>query len=215
MKVKNILKIIGIIIAIIILLLVINTIRNYLIIIDLQNKIEKYYNSNNYSIKSVATERDGTIITMQYYKKDNKQVVFLERNKNGEKTKVSMYNNGEITNTYTETKDSKIVQLNSGTIMSLHIYNHLETENKWQTILGSIFAKIKSTDYNEKECYKIKGFLSSTSLTFEGAEIYIQKETGLAIKNIEGNIITQREYEFDNVNDSIFIEPDISLYTLK
>ena len=46
----------------------------------MQNKILQYQDSANYYIKSVATENNGTIVTMKYYKKDNKPVVFLERN---------------------------------------------------------------------------------------------------------------------------------------
>lgn len=215
MKVKKILRILGIIVAILIILVLIHTIRNYVIITGLQDKISQYSNSSNYYTKSIATEENGTIVTMEYYKKDNKQVVFLERNLNGEINKVSMYDNGERTDTFTETKDSKIAQLNSGTIMSVNIYNYLETDNNWQTFLGSISAKVKSINYNGKECYIIKGFLSSTSLTFEGAETYIEKDTGLYVKTAEGGITTEREYKFDNVEDTIFIEPDISEYTLK
>ncbi len=40
--------------------------------------------------------------------------------------------------------------------------------------IGSIFAKIKTINYNGKECYIIKRFTSS-SLTFEGTETYIEK----------------------------------------
>ena len=181
----------------------------------MQNKIAEYNGSTNYHIKSVATENNGTIVKMDYYKKDGKQVVFMERNVNNEITKISMYNNGERTDTFTETKDSKIAQLNSGTIMSVGIYNHLESDSKWQTILGCINAKIKSVDYNGKECYIVKEFMSSISLTSEGAETYIDKETGLFVKSTEADIVNEREYEFNTVDDSVFTEPDISQYTLK
>ena len=214
MKMKKILMVLGIIIAILVVIVLVHTIRNYMIITDLQNKISQYADSVNYYTKSIATVKDGTI-TMEYYRKDNNQVVFLERNLNGTINKVAMYNNGEKTDTFTQTPDTKIAQLNSGTIMSIGIYNHLETENNWQTFLGSMLASVKSTNYNGKDCYIIKGFMSSTSLTFEGAETYIEKDTGLFIKEAEGETITEKEYEFDNVDDSIFAEPDISQYTLK
>ena len=214
MKMKKILMVLGIIIAILVVIVLVHTIRNYMIITDLQNKISQYADSVNYYTKSIATVKDGTI-TMEYYRKDNNQVVFLERNLNDTINKIAMYNNGEKTDTFTQTPDTKIAQLNSGTIMSIGIYNHLETENNWQTFLGSMLASVKSTNYNGKDCYIIKGFMSSTSLTFEGAETYIEKDTGLFIKDIEGETITEKEYEFDNVDDSIFVEPDISQYTLK
>ena len=227
MSKKKIFKILGIILLVVIAIFLIHTIRNYIIITDLQNKIDNYSNSTNYYTKSVATESNGTVdnwaediklrweYSMEYYKKDKKEVVFLERNLNGEISKISMYNNGERTDTFWDNKESKTAQLDSGTIMGVNIYNFTETDNKLQTFLGSIFANVKSTNYNGKECYIIKGFPSSLSLTFEGAETYIEKDTGLYLKTIEGDRTTERKYEFDKVDDSIFVEPDISQYTLK
>ena len=213
---KNVLKVALIILAIIFVILIIHTIKNYIIITNLQDKISQYKDSSSYHIKSVSTESNGNILIMNYYKKDSKQVVFMERNINGEITKISMYDNGERIDIFTETKDSKVANLKSGTtIMGVELYNHLETDNNWQTFLGSIFAKVKSANYEEKECYMIKGFMSSMSLTSEGAEIYIDKNTGLLVKVIEAGIDSKREYEFNTVDDSIFAEPDISQYTLK
>ena len=95
MKGKKIFKIIGIILLVIIAIFLIRTIRNYIIIKDLQNKITKYSNSTNYYMKSTVTAKEGTRVDMKYYKKDNRQVVFMERNINGENLKMSMYDNGD------------------------------------------------------------------------------------------------------------------------
>ena len=215
MKIKKVLKILGIIVVILIILLLIYTIRNYVIIRNLQNKFSQYSNSSNYYIKSVSTDRDGTIVTTEYYQKDNKQALFLEKNLNGELSKISMYNNGERTDIFWENEENKTAQLDSGTTISMDIYNYLETDNNWQTFLGCLTSRIKSTNYNGKDCYLINGFMSSTFLTSEDAEIYIDKETGLFVKTNELGIVNEREYEFDKVDDSIFEEPDISQYTIK
>ena len=165
MKIKKVLKILGIIVVILIILLLIYTIRNYVIIRNLQNKFSQYSNSSNYYIKSVSTEKDGTIVTTEYYQKDNKQALFLGKNLNGELSKISMYNNGERTDIFWENEENKTAQLDSGTTISMDIYNYLETDNNWQTFLGSFTSRIKSTNYNGKDCYLIKGFMSSTALT--------------------------------------------------
>lgn len=215
MNKKKVFKIIGIILVVIIVIIAIHTIRNFVIIKDLQNKISQYSNSSNYYTKSVAVEDGGTSVTMEYYKKDNKQVVFMERNLNGEISKISMYDNGERIDTFWDNKENKTVQLDNKNIIAVNIYNCLETENNWQTFLGSIVARVKSSNVNGKECYNIKNFLSSTSLT-DGSEIYIDKDTGLLVKTVEGNNRkSEREYKFDSVEDKIFAEPDISQYTLK
>lgn len=213
---KKILKVVLLIIVLLIVILIVHTIRNYVIVTDLQDKILQYQESTNYHIKSVANaDNGGTITTMDYYKKDNKQVVFMERNFNGEILKLSMYDNGERVDTFIETQDEKVAQLDRGDLMSVNIYNYLETDNTWQTILGCITARIKSTNYNGKECYSIKGFMSPLFLSTEGAETYIDKETGLFVKTTEAEIVNEREYEFNNVDDSVFAEPDLSKYTLK
>lgn len=213
---KNVLKVVLILLAIVLVIFIIHTTKNYVIITNLQDKISQYKDSLSYHIKSVSTESNGTILTMNYYKKDSKQVVFMERNINGEITKISMYDNGERIDVFTETKDLKMADLNSGTtIISAGLYNHLETDNNWQTFLGSIFAKVKSVNCEGKECYMIKEFMSSMSLTSEGAEIYIDKDTGLLVKIVEAGIDSKREYEINTVDDSIFIEPDISEYKVK
>lgn len=216
MEKKKIFKIIGLILLAFIAIFLIHTIRNYIIITNLQNKIAKYSNNTNYYTETVTTENDGTIITMKYYKKDNKEALFLERNFNEEISKVSMYNNGKRTDIFWEDKENKIAQLDSETtIIGVNIYNFTETDNKWQTFLGSIFANIKSSTYNGKECYIIKGFLSTFSLVSEDTETYIEKDTGLYLKTVEGDRNVERKCEFDKVDDSIFAEPDISQYTLK
>ena len=46
-------------------------------------------------------------------------------------------------------------------------------------------------------------------------ETYIEKDTGLFVKSTDSQTLTEKEYKFDNVDDTIFIEPDISEYTLK
>ena len=65
MKIKKLLKIIGIIIAILIIVFLIYAIRNYVIVTGLQNKIKPYFNSSNYYMKSVTKDNDGTIVTME------------------------------------------------------------------------------------------------------------------------------------------------------
>jgi hypothetical protein len=215
MEKKKILKIIGIILLVVIAVFLIHSIRNYVIITNLQNKVSKYVDSTNYHTKYVTTSDNGTNITINYYKKDNKQYISIERELDGEKTKVSMYDNGERRDTFTETKDSKIANLNSGTILGIQMLNYFETENNGQTFLWGAQASIKSTEYNGKECYIVKGFVSSMALTYDSEQAYIDKETGLVVKLVGSNSTSEREYEFDNVDDSIFVEPDIGQYTLQ
>ena len=215
MKIKKLLKIIGIIIAILIIVFLIYAIRNYVIVTGLQNKIKPYFNSSNYYMKSVTKDNDGTIVTMEYYKKDKKQVAFIERNLNGEISKISIYNNGERIDRFFNYDEDKIAELDTDMTMTVNLYNGLESESKWQTFLSCISANIKSVNYNGKECYSIKNFMSLTSLNSEDSETILDKNTGLIVKLTFGEEQSEKEYKFDSVDDSIFTEPDISEYTLK
>ena len=140
----------------------------------------------------------------------------MEREINGTKAKISMYNNGERIDTFTETEDAKKVKLNSAKIMEYSVYNVLKTDSNWQTFVYSFLARVKSVNYNNKECYSISNYLSPYYLDIsEKNEIYIEKDTGLMLKQISKSKTNIREYEFDNVEESIFAEPDISQYTLQ
>ena len=215
MSKKKFLKTLGCILLVIIVIILIHTVRNYIIITKLQTNISNYANSTNFYKATITTIEDGTKVTVKYYKKDNKQAVFINRDLNENKKQVAMYDNGDRVDIFIDSKESKVAKLNSGKIMSEGIYNQLENENKWQTFLGSILANVRKTNYNNKECYIIKNFLSTTSLEYEGAKIYVEKDTGLLIRTDEGDAVAEYEYDFDNVDDSIFAEPDISQYTLE
>ena len=52
-------------------------------------------------------------------------------------------------------------------------------------------------------------------LTMGGIEkYYIDKNTGLLLKSFVANTEVERSYEFNNVSDEVFIEPDIGQYTI-
>lgn len=212
-KLNKGLKIILIIIAILIILFLIHTIRNYIIVSQLQNKVTQYTNNNNYHIKFVDNHSDGMIVITNYYKKDNKHAYFLERNKDGELLKLSVYSDGTKTHRYIETPDNKTANFDKSQFLGVEIVNVLQNDNTWQNILASMMAQIKSVTYNEKSCYEINNFPSQHLLLGLGKNIvYIEKDTGLVVKNDADDSISEREYEFNNVEDSIFIEPDISQY---
>lgn len=215
MNVKKILKIIGIIVLILVILVLIHTIRNFIIISKLQNNISKYKGSTNYNVKSITTEENGTIAILNYYKKDNNQVLFLERKQNEETTKVSMYGYGERIDTFIDDKDSKTVRLNAGSVIAVNIINQVESDNLWQTIFMSLIANIRKAKVNNKDCYAISNLLVTNIFSKDKQIEYLEKETGLSIKTETHFRTVEREYEFDNVDDSIFIEPDINQYAIQ
>ena len=142
---KRFFKIILLIIVVLLVLFLIHAIRNYVIITSLQNKVKPYTQSTNFHIKSVANEGDGTEITINMYQKENRQVIILERSKDGKVTnKISSYNNGERIDTFYESNESKIVKLNSANSISIEVVDYLKTDNKWQNFIYGIPTIIKT-----------------------------------------------------------------------
>ena len=217
MKGKKILKIIGIILLIILILVVIHAIRNTIIISGLQNKVKQYSNSNNYHIKATTQVSENTTMIINQYQKEEKQLLILERIVNDEKVKISYYNTGSRIDMFTETKDEKIAELGKvNEILGLNSITPLQTDNLWQTILYGLPTRITTVKVNDYECYSIDDFLSPYNLLGKNKTEYdIEKETGLVRKIILDDQISMREYDFENVDDSIFVEPDISQYKIK
>lgn len=218
MNKKKTFKIILLIMLIVLAIFVLYTLRNFIIVKGLQNKIEQYTSISNFSatINQTFTD-DSTNVLINYYQDGNKQAVILQRtDSNGEAIKMSQYNNGERCDIFWDTKDSKTAQLNVANTISVQLTNSLETDNDWQTLLACTFAVIKSTKYNGKDCYSITNYMSPLFMNgTEKNEVYVDKETGIAIKNIMDNQITEKEYNFNTVDEAVFTEPDIGQYTLK
>lgn len=218
MNKKKTFKIILLIILIVLAIFVLYTLRNFIIVKGLQNKIAQYTAISNFSatINQTFTD-DSTNVLINYYQDGNKQAVILQRtDSNGEVIKMSQYNNGERCDVFWDAKDSKTAQLNVDNTISVQLTNSLETDNDWQTLLACTFAVIKSTKYNGKDCYSITNYMSPLFMNgTEKNEVYVDKETGIAIKNIMDNQITEKEYNFNTVDEAVFTEPDIGQYTLK
>ena len=218
MNKKKTFKIILLVILIVLAIFVLYTLRNFIIVKGLQNKIAQYTAISNFSatINQTFTD-DSTNVLINYYQDGNKQAVILQRtDSNGEVIKMSQYNNGERCDVFWDAKDSKTAQLNAANTINVQLTNSLETDNDWQTLLACTFAVIKSTKYNGKDCYSITNYMSPLFMNgTEKNEVYVDKETGIAIKNIMDNQITEKEYNFNTVDEAVFTEPDIGQYTLK
>lgn len=216
MNKKKVFKTIGILVLIIVILMLLYVIRNTIIVTKLQKNIKEYTSKTNFSIKVTNLTSEKSKMTVNYYKKDNKEAVILERNVDENSVKMSFYNNGERKDLFIETNDKKTVQVNTkNQLLGLNITDSLQTDNLWQTILYSSIARIKTENVNGKECYKVSNFYSPYWMYGDNiTEFYIEKDTGLLIKTVIDDEIAVREYSFDDVEDSAFVEPDIGLYTV-
>ena len=217
-KYKNKLKLLKIVILIIILFFLLTTIRKTIIISNLSNLSQQYINATNYHKIMYAYEKDSYIKNEVYCMKDKK---FIETTKiiDGNKQITKIYTDGKSVNIYTEDEKGKTAKLNQKMQLSVDTQNYLYTDNFVHLVSYSIPASIKSKDYCGKSCYYIANFDTPYSISKDG--VYIDKETGLVVRamtSIEAaNGIAPAVdyvYEFGNVTEENFIEPDIEEYTV-
>ena len=215
--VKKILKTILIILLVLFVLFLLHSFRNFMIIRKLQKNIEPYLSSTNYHLHSINSQDNGDSIVMDYYKKGSKETSIIERVSEKNPTKISTYINDESVTTYIDTPSEKYVTPNRNIVLSINIYNWCESDNNWQTFLISAFCNIRTSKYNEKDCYIISNFFSPYFLyeSFDSNLLYVEKDTGLLLKTQVGSMVSERNYEFNTVDDSFFVQPNISEYTLK
>ena len=214
---KKILKTILIILLVLFVLFLLHSFRNFMIIRKLQKSIEPYLSSTNYHLHSINSQDNGDSIVMDYYKKGSKETSIIERVSEKNPTKISTYINDESVTTYIDTPSEKYVTPNRNIVLSINIYNWCESDNNWQTFLISAFCNIRTSKYNEKDCYIISNFFSPYFLyeSFDSNLLYVEKDTGLLLKTQVGSMVSERSYEFNTVNDSFFVQPNINEYTLK
>lgn len=215
--VKKILKTILIILLVLFVLFLLHSFRNFMIIRKLQKSIEPYLSSTNYHLHSINSQDNGDSIVMDYYKKGSKETSIIERVSEKNPTKISTYKDDESITTYIDTPSEKYVTPNRNIVLSINIYNWCESDNNWQIFLISAFCNIKSSKYNEKDCYIISNFFSPYFLydSSDSNLLYVEKDTGLLLKTQVGSMVSERSYEFNTVDDSFFVQPNINEYTLK
>lgn len=218
MNKKKILWIILFLIILLIILFLGLTIRKMIIISQIENKISNYINKTNYHISSYS-HYGNTQTTIDYYMKGNKAKLTLISKVNEEERKLINFFEGDKTNTYIESNGEKIAILDSNglpskmTIINPTAYNN----NVWDLFTYCFSISVQSTKLNEKDCYLVK--------MGKDSEMYLEKETGLMIKNKNGtytdengnqsSILTEFKYEFNNVTDADLTKPNLADYKIQ
>lgn len=213
---KTCLEVILSIVLIVIVLFIAHGIRNYITVYALKTRFADYENSTNYSVHSTSTsENEDTKLTIDFYRKNNRQVTFITREKAGQTVNISEYKNGSRVDTFWDTSaGEKKAKLNQNLgIATVNISTPLYPETKFIMFMTGMFETIHEEDYNGMRVYAIKYFFDGNDTTY-----YIEKQTGLLVKTTYKNDSLnsyERQYEFDKVDNSIFLEPDISEYEVE
>ena len=211
-----------IILAILLIALVVfmvNIISKMIIIQDINDKVSKYRNSEHYYQKKVAHFDSGDLIIEHYSKGENAVTFQIHNDKDihFQQTIVDYYK-GEQNNRYVDSKfygKSALLNINQ-TSEKIKIRGLDYDNNFWNLVQIAITTPITEVNYNGRECY----FIDSDK--FEHP--YIDKETGLTLRtsyypidkiNERQDAVSEYEYKFEDFDDSIFTEPDISEYIIE
>lgn len=212
-KSKMVLKITIVILCILLVIFLINTVRKVFILQNIGDKVTELSKKENY-YWNMKLDNNEIVV----YKKEEKAIMIMQ----AENGKITFFKNGDILNTYDESQDEKMATLNEKKEFdNINLPCVINQENIKPVMLTAMNSKIKSTTIDEKECYLIESssenFITHTSV--EKVQIFIEKETGLAIKVIEYNneetTTIDYKYEFDKVTDEDLKEPNINEYKIK
>lgn len=220
---KKIIKICLIVLALILVFTLVYMIRNYIIAKDIIEKnVAKALQSESIHTKTTIIEGDNVRETFDNYKKDDKELTLniMNSGENGTEATIATYVQGTNKTTYYDNNSGKFVQQETvesvPEITEEQLYADLENENNLTTFLSSAFTTFKVVEYNGKDCYLIEKsnlpIFKDFEIGTDKNEIYVDKESGLIVKIVNDDLTTEYEYEFDNVNDDIFVEPDINQY---
>ena len=97
--------------------------------------------------------------------------------------------------------EDKVALLN-GNIAPIHISTISEFDDIKFKIPLAFTARITTEKCNNKECYLIE--------VSKDYRIWVEKDTGIIVREINIDNITNRIYTFDEVKDEEIIKPDVS-----
>ena len=154
--------------------------------------INYYYSYENEDYTNSVWRKGDLILQESYLKSDNSKVITWRDRTTNEGYKLF--------------EKSKVYSTDASGINEAPVNSIILENNKLIELALNFNCKITSKKYDNTMCWYIE---------LNNSEAYIDKETGLFVKTTQNGTTTEREYEFNNVQDSIFIEPDIGQYKLK
>lgn len=211
-KFSSKMKVLKFIILALIIIYVVIIGRRIVIMTTLSEKAKENQTCNNYYAKLYSYQGDTLTITESYNKGEDYLTTMTRIVNNNQIQKIIDYKKGDERITLTEVDGKKYMQdsekILGGQIRPVtYVSNGLLANMQYAFIIG-----IDKTYCNGKECYIIKG---------NSYERYIDKETGLAVREIDKSnkeitrqtdIVVDYKYEFNTVKDSDITKPDTTGY---
>ena len=190
------------------LLFSIYVLRNYIIISNIEKTSRQYSNKTNY-IANVYSIQSNGINTVKSYNKDGKYLSLIQTKVNNidDIRKLTVYKGDNEGLGIIQADGKKIAILNNNVIggvqvLTFGMFGPESGLNILQKLCLSIISRISTENCNNKETF----FIGMP----DGWKLWIDKENGTIVREINGGFVTERNYEFDIVKDTDIAKPDIS-----
>ena len=196
------LKILLIILVAILVIFMIFIIRKVVIFNNLEKTAQTFENSSNY-YASVIQPQGDSIIVIESYNMDDKHLINMDSYK--------LNSNSHIKLEYYKDKNEEIGIARNGEeayeieealyqekveVQSLNFYAH----DFWSNLGLAFKSTVKSDKCNGEKCYLIEN---------ANLKLWVSKDTGLVMRKIEGSIVNEYNYEFNNVTDEDVRKPEL------
>lgn len=179
------------------------TLRKYIIIRNLVNESKEYANKTNY-LAVVQSLQNGNVNMIKSYNKDGNYLTTLRtygKDIQDERGLIRYKKDSEEIGIIYSGQE-KIAILDGSVLGDVNVVNIFSTlNNTMQQLQFAIMSRITTDNYGNVECYLIE---------LDNWKMWVEKETGLIIREINGGLVAERVYEFDTVKDEDILKPDIS-----
>lgn len=192
-----------IIVLILFAILAIFIVRKFIIITNLVNESKEYANKTNY-FAVVQSLQNGNVNIIKSYNKDgNYLTTFRTYGKDiKDERGLIRYKKDSEEIGIIQSGQEKIAILDGSVLGEVNVVNIFSTlDNTMQQLQFAVISRITTDNYGNIECYLIE---------LENWKMWVEKDTGLIIREINGGLVSERFYEFDIVKDEDITKPDIS-----
>ena len=194
-----------IVIGVIFIILLIAVIRKFMILSHLENISKSMINSNNYYVETYSLQENCMQIAKSYNKENTYLTVLETTSKNtGQENQLTVYDNGTETIRIIQTAEEKIALVGGTAVggkISVNVYATYG-QGFWSKFQLAMLSTITTEKINNRDCYLVESVF--------GWKKWIDKETGLVIREYNNGDITDFYHEFDVVENSDIQKPDIS-----
>lgn len=192
-----------IIVLILFAILAIFIVRKFIIITNLVNESKEYANKTNYFAVIQSLQNGNVNIIKSYNKDGNYLTTFRTYGKDiKDERGLIRYKKDSEEIGIIQSGQEKIAILDGSVLGEVYVVNIFSTlDNTMQQLQFAVMSRITTDNYGNIECYLIE---------LENCKMWVEKDTGLIIREINGGLVSERFYEFDIVKDEDITKPDIS-----